>query len=178
MPRKVPSQKLPCGRPLPAQAGLLDISANTRKWQAILSEHLRKKKLKQSESRNQILEVMATFSGHFSTSELVTKVQKSCPGVGAATVYRNIPVFLECGVIQETLMDELGQKIFEMSSEGDEHHDHIVCVDCNHIFEFHEPAIEDAQNVVSENLRFEVVGHRHVIYGRCEFRNARENRRP
>ena len=162
--RATAQNRLNCGRP--AQ-GLHRESAID--WQDRLNQFLAAQELNQSESRNRILEVILKEPGHFSTQQLVQKVAETYPAIGPATVYRNIPVLVESGILTETLTTGDGQKVFEVSSDG--HHDHIVCLDCHQIFEFHNEAIETAQDKVTDRLRFKPVRHRHVIYAHCEFKN-------
>ena len=107
-------------------------------------------------------------SEHFTIQDFIKKVSEKYPAIGAATVYRNIPVLVEAGVLKETLTDNSGQKVYELAD--DEHHDHIVCLDCSHIFEFHDDSIEAAQDRVSLGLRFAPVNHRHVIFAKCQYK--------
>ncbi|MGZ3707544.1 MAG: transcriptional repressor, partial [Bdellovibrionota bacterium] len=52
----------------------------------------------------------------------------------------------------------------------EEHHDHIICVDCGEIFEFHDDQIESQQSQVAREMKFEEVRHRHVVYARCAYK--------
>ena len=60
---------------------------------------------------------------------------------------------------------ETGKAVFELN-EGT-HHDHIVCVDCGHVEEFHDDEIEKRQQEIAERNGFEIVDHTLAIYGRC-----------
>jgi Fur family ferric uptake transcriptional regulator len=70
-------------------------------------------------------------------------------------------------ILKESLMDVQGRVVYERFDEG--HHDHIVCLDCGQILEFHDDEIEAQQQKVTKKLRFEEVRHRHVIYARCSY---------
>jgi Fur family ferric uptake transcriptional regulator len=130
-----------------------------------LRKYVESQALKNSESRNKIVEVIAGSRSHFNAQELVKRVVARAPEIGAATVYRNIPLLLAAGVLQESLVQETGETLYELSDE--EHHDHIVCVDCGAIFEFHDEVIEKAQDKVIGKLGFMPVRHKHVIYAKC-----------
>lgn len=155
---------LPCGRKIQASVEATTISKR------VLSEKLvrlvSEKGLNSSHSRDRILEIVSTLSGHFSASDLIRGVVKKYPGIGPATVYRSLPLFVEAGILRETLTTENGETIFEI--EKDHHHDHIVCLDCHSIFEFHNPQIERAQERLSADLNFSPQNHKHVIYARCD----------
>jgi Fur family transcriptional regulator, ferric uptake regulator len=159
-------RKLACGRPAP--------KGHKNKWENSFKDllreklqvHLRRQALNQSESRNQILEIILEQPSHFSVNELLKRVQTVNKSIGTATVYRSIPIFLESGILRETLTDEQGSKVYEILE--DDHHDHIVCLDCGEIFEFHDEAIEKAQEKLSHTLKFKPVHHKHVMYAHCQ----------
>jgi Fur family ferric uptake transcriptional regulator len=165
------STSLPCGRKPPREAPTR--KTTLAQWQEMLRVYVEAHQLKNSESRNKILTVIASDQSHFNPQVLVKRVMERYPDVGAATVYRNIPILLAAGVIQESLTEESGEPLYELSDET--HHDHIVCVDCGAIFEFHEDLIEKTQEKVIAGLRFKSVRHKHVIYAQCDYR-SREGR--
>lgn len=157
--------RLPCGRNSPRE--VTSRKTTLSQLQAKLREHVEAHQLKNSESRNKILTVIAGEPAHFNAQELVKRVASRFPDVGAATVYRNLPVLLAAGVIQESLVQESGEALYELSDE--DHHDHIVCVECGVIFEFHDALIEKSQEKVMKGLQFSSVRHKHVIYAQCEY---------
>ena len=55
--------------------------------------------------------------------------------------------------------------MFEISK--DEHHDHIVCMTCGKVLEFHDELIEAQQHKVAELLGFTLTGHALHLYGIC-----------
>lgn len=158
-------RKLPCGRETPTKHLEKSPERDVSVWRTKLEKYLAENKLKQSDSRNRILEILLGELEHFNVQELCELVRKRFPDIGPATVYRNLPLFCEVGLIQETFVDSKGQKIYE--TVGDGHHDHIVCLDCNAIFEFHNEKIEAAQTQVTDELHFDPMAHRHVIYAHC-----------
>ena len=166
MSRKVPSKNrtLSCGRPLPEKR---PSEISVKSWQEKLSQYLDLRELNQSESRNNLIPLLLAETGHFTVPDFIKKVHQTYPEIGAATVYRNIPLLLDVGILKETLTDHNGQKVYEISD--DLHHDHIVCLDCNEIFEFHEESIETAQEKICRQMKFKPIKHRHVIYSHCSF---------
>lgn len=162
---KKDKKPLPCGRARPVHEDHHE-GAETGSLQATLDRYTKSKGLNSSASRNHILESMAEQTGHFSPTQLIQKVSSQHPSIGPATVYRNISLFLEAGLLRQTLTATSGETLYEMESE--EHHDHIVCLDCGEIFEFHDEEIEKAQDKVTSGLKFSPENHRHVIYAHCE----------
>ncbi len=174
-------ETLPCGRILSKTSKMGEGGKKSRKIEGTLSTlstlstmmgrlhaFVAQKKLNHSEAREKILETIVSEVRHFSPQDLLGHLQKRHPEVGKATLYRNLPILVESGIIQEGPMDSEGQTLYELSSEAD-HHDHIVCKDCKRIFEFHDHSIEKKQEHVSKKLGFTVQDHRHVIYASCDY---------
>ncbi len=114
-----------------------------------------------------MLETIVYEARHFRVQDLLARLGRRHPEVGQATLYRNLPILVESGILQEGPTDADGQTFYEAAHE--EHHDHIVCVDCRRIFEFHDEAIESRQVSVAKRLGFAPRDHRHVIYASCEY---------
>lgn len=164
---------LPCGRPLPTVSGTKKISLEEEleKWRLQLQRYLTQKGLKYSDQRWKIVKLILSEKGHFSAQQIVQKVVDAHPGIGPATVYRNIKLLSEALILRETLADSQGRSVYELFDE--DHHDHIVCVDCNQIFEFHDPEIEAQQERVTKKLRFGLLRHRHILYAHCQYKEKR-----
>jgi Fur family ferric uptake transcriptional regulator len=163
---------LPCGRPGPSKKQAAPTPVGASDWRARLDAYLLAKGLKQSQQRIQIAETILEAASvetvaHYGIQDIVRLVQKRFPGVGTATVYRNIKILCEALVLRETLTDADDRMVYEPYE--DEHHDHIVCLDCKAIFEFHDAKIESLQDQTTEALSFEAVRHRHVIYAKCQY---------
>jgi Fur family transcriptional regulator, ferric uptake regulator len=161
------AEKLPCGRPAPGPVKRSGGNQVSRYW-ALFEEYSRAQKLNFSESRKKIVEMALRQGEHFTTSDFVKRVGKAHPSVGPATIYRNLPHLVAAGILRESLSDESGQIVYELQSSA--HHDHVVCLDCQAIFEFHDEQIESLQKKAMGKLRFSEERHRHVIYARCLYR--------
>lgn len=133
--------------------------------QSRLAAHMRDKGLKHTRQREQILEVFFERGGHASIDEVLAGAQERMPGIGYATVYRSMKLFVEAGVAYERHFQE-AQTRYE-PVESDEHHDHLICTTCKKIFEFEDPVIEDRQAEVARGHGLRLTTHRHEIYGAC-----------
>jgi len=47
------------------------------------------------------------------------------------------------------------------------HHDHLICLDCGRVGEFHDETLELRQKVLSEQMGFELEQHAMVLFGCC-----------
>lgn len=158
----------PCGRKVPRRNERPKESDRTfESLERKLAAWVDANDLNRSEARTKILRVIVGQPGHFRAQDLLEPLAAQYPEVGKATLYRNLPILVECGILQEGPVDASGQAFYEISEEG--HHDHLVCLDCHQIFEFHEEKIEDLQSQAARRLGFSVRSHRHVVYAACEF---------
>jgi Fur family ferric uptake transcriptional regulator len=171
------TKTLPCGRPAAEQHAIPAASARqsggpgspgsmeARHQQ--LRDYLSSQGLKYSEQRWKIAELILSTGGHLDAQAIVDRVKSKYPDIGAATVYRNLKVLCDASILKQSLNDPQGRVIYEHFD--DDHHDHIVCVDCGEIFEFHDEKMETLQNSVVKTMGFTEVRHRHVVYARCSF---------
>ena len=136
--------------------------ALTRKLERYMEEH----GLKNTRQRQVIIETFLASSDHVAIDELLARVQRQMAGVGYATVYRTMKLLTEAGIAHEIHFGD-GQARYEPASIG-EHHDHLICLDCGHIFEFEDETIEARQAEIASQARLRITSHHHDIYGRCE----------
>ena len=47
-------------------------------------------------------------------------------------------------------------------------HDHLICEDCEHVFEFCDPRIQQIQSMMGELLKFNITHHSLNLYGKCK----------
>lgn len=161
------TKKLPCGREVSNEVSSQKSNAELLKsLMARLSEYVASQKLNRSEAREKILDTIVNEARHFTAQSLLERLKRRHPGVGKATLYRNLPTLVGSGLLQEGPADSKGQTSYELADE--DHHDHIVCVDCHEIFEYHDEVIEKRQDAVTQAMGFEPVRHRHVIYAKCQ----------
>lgn len=130
-----------------------------------LASYMLERGLKHTRQRAQILKVFLEAGGHTSIDDLLLLVQAEMAGVGYATVYRTMKLFAEAGVAHERHFQD-GQTRYE-PVVTDEHHDHLICMDCGKIFEFEDPTIEARQSDIARAHGLRVTSHRHEIYGAC-----------
>jgi len=129
------------------------------------NEFAASKGLRSTRQRDIILDVFLSTHQHVSVEELYLKVKSSSPGVGQATVYRTLKLFVEAGLAREILLHD-GQTRYEHVMAG-EHHDHLVCTGCNAIIEFENETIEKLQNEIATRHGFMIRSHKLEIYGLC-----------
>ena len=135
-----------------------------REEKEVFAAYLIKNHLKRSEQREVILDTFLRSERHLSVDDLLQLVQKRRPDIGRTTVYRTLKLLQSAGLAQELVLQ--GQTRFEREYKR-QHHDHFICRSCGDIIEFSSPEIERLQDQIAAELKFEIDGHRHQIFGRC-----------
>jgi Fur family ferric uptake transcriptional regulator len=126
---------------------------------------LRKAGLKVTLPRLKILEMLeSSATRHLSAEEIYKRLLESHEDIGLATVYRVLTQFEAAGLVARHHFED-GMAVFELNQGA--HHDHIVCMDCGHVEEFADTAIEERQDAIAERLQFTIQEHSLVLYGRC-----------
>ncbi len=132
-----------------------------------LTQHMRTHGLKLTRQRELILRCFVRAEGHLSVDELLVLTREADRGVGPATVYRTMKLFVQAGIASERRFAE-GASLYEPDLDGqDEHHDHLICRDCGRILEFENQQIERLQEEVARALGFELTDHRMELFGAC-----------
>jgi Fur family transcriptional regulator, ferric uptake regulator len=126
---------------------------------------LAKKKLKLTRERREIYAEVSRLKGHFDSDGLYQLLSKQKSGIARGTVYRTIPLLLESGVIQKSVGE--GKKEFFERKSVKGHHDHLVCIGCRKIVEFHCEEVEKLQDKICEKYGYEIAFHDHRIFGYC-----------
>lgn len=127
---------------------------------------LRRAGLKVTGPRLKILDILANESlgSHLSAEAIYRRLLEAEKDIGLGTVYRVLSQFEAAGLITRHHFDA-ETAVYELNRG--EHHDHVVCMDCNRVEEFTDEAIEALQSQAAKRLGFEVVDHALILYGRC-----------
>jgi Fur family ferric uptake transcriptional regulator len=128
-------------------------------------EYLNKKQLKSTRQRDIIARQFFSTDGHLSIEELLLLAREQNPRIGYATVYRTLKLLTECGLAAQRRFGE-GQAIYETAGDT-QHHDHLICLECDHVLEFTNDEIERLQDQVARSFGFNLVRHKLELYGMC-----------
>lgn len=130
------------------------------------SDFLKQKSLRVTGERLRLFEGVSRQRGHFNVDGLVRRLQKEGLKVSRDTVYRNLPVLLEAGVIEQSF--KTNRDTFYEAAVRKKHHDHLYCRTCNRVVEFSDPVIEELQKKIAERFDFKVEFHCHQLVGVCK----------
>jgi len=125
---------------------------------------LKSKDLKVTRQREILLRRIFEQEVHFSVEGLEDRVKGD--GISKATIYRTVQLLMEAELISEvTLVDN--RRMYE-HTYGHDPHDHIVCIDCNKVFEFDGAELAQIEGEIAKRLGFVPVGHRLRLEATCE----------
>lgn len=96
--------------------------------------------------RQVLYEEMLSMDGHPSPEEVYARVKQKIPAISLATVYKNIHLFVESGVLREVSLHHGSRRV---EIHDGEHH-HMVCSKCKSITDV--PAEELELPVVRRKL--------------------------
>ncbi len=129
-------------------------------------EYLRERQLKLTAQRRRVFERSFATHEHFTAETLYEWLRdEDGPPVSRATVYRTLDL-LERGGFIESLDIGRGGLVYEHVL-GHRHHDHMICLECGRIEEFHDERIEALQEEAARSRGFEIEAHVHRLTGRC-----------
>lgn len=127
--------------------------------------HLKDNGLKVTGPRLKILDLFETRAeAHLSAEDVYRILLDQGIEIGVATIYRVLTQFEQAGILLRHHF-ETGKAVYELN-KGD-HHDHIVCVKCGKVTEFHNEEIERLQDKIAEDNGYKVVDHALYMYGVC-----------
>ena len=123
--------------------------------------------LKTTLPRLRVLSILESSDVRHLTAEDVYKelLAEEDPSISLATVYRVLTQFESSGLIIRHNF-EGDRAVFELNDE--DHHDHMVCVQCGNVTEFIDPSIEALQEKVATEHHFQIQDHSLTLYGHCK----------
>ena len=119
--------------------------------------------LRLTKQRQIILEELCAVKTHPTADDIYEMVRKRLPKVSLGTVYRNLEILSDSGVIQK--LDVGGtKKRFDGNVAT---HSHVRCIDCGRVDDIDfQPGI-DLENAVRPYTEYQIVKHRLEFIGRC-----------
>jgi Fur family ferric uptake transcriptional regulator len=115
--------------------------------------------------RNLILQIVRESRGHLDASEIYRRARSKDPRISLSTVYRNLNLLEELGLISELHLDQEHHH-YELK-EGMGHH-HLICTNCDKVIEFDSPLVADLVSQVSQEQGFRVDRVQIDLVGLCE----------
>jgi Fur family transcriptional regulator, ferric uptake regulator len=103
--------------------------------------------------------------GHIDAEDLLEGMQSRGVKISRATVYRNLDLLVECGLVRKYRLGR-DRFLFEHVHRGQQH-DHLVCTACGRVAEFVSPGIAALQTEICRAHGFVPDRHTLQISGLC-----------
>jgi len=114
--------------------------------------------------RSLLLELIRQADGHLDADELYRRAREKEPRISLATVYRNLKLFKEMGLIAES---NLGDTHSHYEIKGATEHHHLVCLGCGQVIEFDSPLIAKAVAKTKREKGFDITSAQLKLEGYC-----------
>lgn len=113
--------------------------------------------------RHAILEYLVDSLAHPTADEIYKALEQKFPNMSVATVYNNLCVFKNAGLVKELTFGSSSSR-FDFATTD---HYHIICNACGKIVDFSYPGLDEVENLAQHITGFEVGEHRMEVYGTC-----------
>ena len=124
---------------------------------------MRQSDRRMTKQRKTILDVLKKTKTHPSADEIYEMVKQKLPRISLGTVYRNLEVLSELGMIQVL---ELSGSLKRFDWDPNKHY-HIRCIRCDRVENAPIAPMRQLENDLYESTVFEIVGHNLEFTGLC-----------
>lgn len=114
--------------------------------------------------RHAVLEFLLNSKIHPTADDIYKALEGKFPNMSVATVYNNLRVLREIGLIRELTYGDSSSR-FDCNTTK---HYHIICDACGKIVDFHYPSLNEVESLAEQVTGFDVSHHRLEVYGKCE----------
>ena len=126
---------------------------------------LRARGLRLTRERQKVLEAVFARHGHFDAEQLHVGIAAKGRATSRATVYRTLDLLVQAGLVRKTSLGD--QHAHYEAARGNDHHDHLICLQCGKVLEFFHQGLEALQNRICSGRDFQPIHHSLQIFGLC-----------
>lgn len=125
--------------------------------------HLNEADLRITRQRQLILDEFKRNNTHLTADDVYERVKRKLPRVSLGTIYRNLEILSECGLIRKVELAG-NQKKFDGNTGK---HYHIRCIKCDRLEDIPADSIKIEMPEPLQNIGYEIVRYRLEIMGIC-----------
>lgn len=128
-------------------------------------ERLKEQGFKLTGKRKSIVEILLEEDRYISAKELLERMKQQFPRLSFDTVYRNLHMLKQEGLVEESMFGDGGSSKFRVACDGHDHHHHYICTICGKT-QLVEGCPMDVLQVAAPP-GFHIETHRFEIFGHC-----------
>lgn len=113
--------------------------------------------------RSLVLDAVNRLKSHATADEVYAEVAATHPNISKATVYRNLNLLSEMGMIRKLEIPGGADRFDHICKE----HCHVKCEKCGRVFDIEIPYIDGLDNRVENRNGFEITGYDILFRGIC-----------
>jgi len=114
--------------------------------------------------RHAVLEHLLTSMEHPTADEIYKALEHRFPNMSVATVYNNLRVLRQIGLVRELTYGDDSSRFDSNMSE----HYHVTCNKCGKIVDFDYPSLDEVESLAEQVTGFNISHHRMELYGKCD----------
>lgn len=118
-----------------------------------------------SKQREEIIEVIKKSHAHMTAEDIYMIVKAKDPAVSRSTVYRNLGLLVDNGIVQKISM-LVGADRYDYKRDV---HNHAICVKCGNVFDFnYDFKFDELKKIVKEKTGIEISTESISVEGICD----------
>ncbi|MFH1748486.1 MAG: transcriptional repressor [Planctomycetota bacterium] len=122
-----------------------------------------KKLRRNTKQRQVVLDELRKLNNHPTAAELHELARRRLPRLSLATVYRNLELLMQLGVVRKL---EMGGSEARFDGDLDSHY-HVHCVRCGRVEDVHGVPTDFARDKFTSPSGYSIIGHQVEFAGIC-----------
>ena len=128
-----------------------------------INNDLKSNLMRLTRQRTMIMEVLKGTTQHPTADWIYDRVREKCPNVSLGTIYRNLSLLKEKGLIIEL---KFGKNTARYDGNSEPHH-HIFCLECGKLDDIHCKVHPNLTKSVEKDSGYKIVTHQLEFNGIC-----------
>jgi len=124
---------------------------------------LQERNIRLTPQRLELIDMLSKENRHWTVEELYQLLNEKMPSVSITTVYNNVHLFVDIGLVKEI---QFGEGLSKYEWKKSDHY-HIVCSECGEIVDIWYPTLKEVESFAKSISKFQISSHNLQFYGIC-----------